>query len=275
MNGLYMEAADLRISPFDHGFLYGLGFFETFRTYQGKVLFFEAHMERLRAALKQYRIHMPYTPEELLEVVKQLNEQAGGQDGYFRLNVSAGEHEIGLQPTVYAKPTVIVFRKELLVAPSGQEKTARWLETKRNSPEQGLRVKSHHYGNNVLGRFELPSLATQEGFFLTEEGFVAEGITSTIFWGKDDILYTPSLKTGILPGIIRDWVIQKATQLGIQVEVGFFKRNDVEWASECFITNSVQGLVPIRQIEDQKLIGNKGPLYVRLAKAYDEEIKQQ
>lgn len=26
MNGNYMAAQDLRISPFDHGFLYGLGF---------------------------------------------------------------------------------------------------------------------------------------------------------------------------------------------------------------------------------------------------------
>ena len=274
-NGMYMEATDLRISPFDHGFLYGLGFFETFRTYEGKVLFFEAHMERLLAALKQYRIHMPYTPDEILEVVKHLNEQAGGSDGYFRLNVSAGEHGIGLQPTVYSNPTVIVFRKELLVAPSGQEKTAQWLETPRNSPEQGVRVKSHHYGNNVLGRFELLSLATQEGFFLTEEGYVAEGVTSNIFWVKNDILYTPSLETGILPGITREWVIQKAKKLGIQVEVGLFTRSDVEWASECFITNSVQELIPIAQLEDRTLLGNKGPLYNRLAKAYVGEIKRQ
>ena len=274
MNGLYVEASDLRISPFDHGFLYGLGFFETFRTYGGKVLFWEAHMERLQTALKQYRIHMPYASNEILEVVKRLNEQAGGLDGYFRLNVSAGEHGIGLQPTEYMKPNVILFRKELHVSQYGQEKMAQWLETPRNSPEQGVRVKSHHYGNNVLGRFELPSLATKEGFFLTEEGYVAEGVTSNIFWARNDILYTPSLETGILPGITREWVIQKAKNLGIQVEVGLFTRSDVEQASECFITNSVQALVPIGRLEDRKLLGNKGPLFVRLYEAYVEEIKQ-
>lgn len=274
MNGEYMEAADLRISPFDHGFLYGLGFFETFRTYGGKVLFFDAHMERLLAALTQYRIHMPYTGDELLAAIEQLNAQAGGQDGYFRLNVSAGEHGIGLQPNEYTKPNVILFRKELHVSQRGQEKTAQWLETPRNSPEHGVRVKSHHYGNNVLGRFEMPSLATQEGFFLTEEGFVAEGVTSNIFWVKNGILYTPSLETGILPGITREWVIQKAKQLGIEVEVGLFTQRDVEQASECFITNSVQELVPIVQLEDKKLLGNKGSIFVRLHEAYIEEIKQ-
>lgn len=30
MNGNYMGAQDLRISPFDHGFLYGLGFLKRF-----------------------------------------------------------------------------------------------------------------------------------------------------------------------------------------------------------------------------------------------------
>lgn len=274
MNGEYVKAADLRISPFDHGFLYGLGFFETFRTYGGKILFFEAHLERLQAALTQFRIHMPYTADELISVVEKLNEQADGQDGYFRINVSAGEHGIGLQPTEYTKPNVIVFRKELHAAPRGQEKRARWLETPRNSPEHGVRVKSHHYGNNVLGRFEMPSLATQEGFFLTEEGYVAEGVTSNIFWVKNDILYTPSLETGILPGITREWVIQKAKQLGIQVEVGLFTKSDLEQATECFITNSVQELVPINLLEDIQLLGNKGPVYSRLHEAYVEEIKQ-
>ena len=275
MNGEYVSAANLRISPFDHGFLYGLGFFETFRTYEGKVLFFEEHMERLLAALTQFRIHMPYTADELLNVIEHLNAQAGGQDGYFRLNVSAGEHGIGLQPTEYTKPNVIVFRKELHVAPCGQEKTAQWLETRRNSPEHGVRVKSHHYGNNVLGRFEMPSLATQEGFFLTEADYVAEGVTSNVFWVNDDKLYTPSLETGILPGITREWVIRKAKQLGMQVEEGLFTKGDVEQASECFITNSVQELVPIGRLEDVQLLGNKGPIYARIHAAYVKEIKER
>ena len=30
MNGEFMRAEELKISPFDHGFLYGAGFFETF-----------------------------------------------------------------------------------------------------------------------------------------------------------------------------------------------------------------------------------------------------
>lgn len=269
-----MAAQDLRISPFDHGFLYGLGFFETFRTYGGQVFGWEEHMERLQLALSQYHIHLTYPENILLEVVQQLNELADGQDGYFRLNVSAGEHNIGLQPTEYKQPNVIIFRKELQEIPRGTEKIAQWLSTPRNTPEQGLRVKSHHYGNNVLGRFEMPSLAQQEGFFLTQEGYVAEGVTSNVFWVKNDILYTPSLETGILPGIIRAWVIEKANALGLEVMEGFYTKEDLLRSTECFITNSVQELVPISSLENLQFLGNKGPIYSCLHEAFVQEVEQ-
>lgn len=274
MNGNYMAAQDLRISPFDHGFLYGLGFFETFRTYRGQVFRWEEHMDRLQLALSQYHIHLTYPEKFLLEVVQQLNKLAGGQDGYFRLNVSAGEHHIGLQPTEYKQPNVIIFRKELQNTKRGTEKIAQWLSTPRNTPEQGLRVKSHHYGNNVLGRFEMLSLAQQEGFFLTEQGYVAEGVTSNVFWVKNDILYTPSLETGILPGIIRAWVIEKASELDLEVKEGFYTKEDLLQSTECFITNSVQELVPISSLENVRFLGNNGPIYSCLHEAFVQEVEQ-
>ena len=128
MNGEYVEHDALKISPFDHGFLYGLGFFETFRTYKGKPLFLKEHLTRLQQALSAFRISFPYTAEQLEGVIEKLNEADDFQDGYFRLNVSAGEHEIGLAPTRYENPNVILFRKSLPPLVKGVEKTATILE---------------------------------------------------------------------------------------------------------------------------------------------------
>ena len=38
-NGDYVKEEELRISPLDHGYLYGLGVFETLRTYDGVPVF--------------------------------------------------------------------------------------------------------------------------------------------------------------------------------------------------------------------------------------------
>jgi len=272
MNGQFMQAEELKLSPFDHGFLYGLGFFETFRTYQGKVLFLGEHYKRLCDALNLYRIEMPYSLADIEQIVLELTEKADGKDGYYRLNVSAGEHDIGLQPTSYEKPNVIIFQKELPQRERGVAKHARWLNTARNTPEQTVRMKSHHFGNNVLGRFEMASLANEEGIFLTSQGYVSEGITSNVFWVKGDILYTPSVEAGILPGITREWVIRIANRLGYHVKQELFKPKEMREASECFVTNSVQELVPISYIETERYLGEAGPVYNRFHQAYVEEI---
>jgi len=273
MNGEFMQAKELKISPFDHGFLYGAGFFETFRTYDGNVLLFDEHMERLHAALTEYRIAMPYTNAEILAVVQELDEKSGNADGYFRLNVSAGVHDIGLAPSSYAKPNVILFRKELAPAVPGMEKQAVWLETPRNLPESAVRHKSHNFLNNVRGRLELPSLKDMEGLFVTNEGFVAEGVTSNVFWMKDGELFTPAIETGILPGTTRAFIMELARSAGIVVHEGCYGKEHVECANEVFVTNAVQELVPLVAIGDSLLPGALGVNYQRLHELYRRAIE--
>jgi 4-amino-4-deoxychorismate lyase len=264
MNGEFVRAKELRISPFEHGFLYGVGFFETFRTYNRDVFMFKEHMARLNAALSEFRISMPYDENEILSSVRRLDELSGGLDGYFRLNVSAGVHDVGLAPSSYATPNVILFRKTLPLMVRGAEKKAVWLETPRNRPESAVRHKSHSFLNNVRGRLELPSLKELEGLFVTEDGFVAEGITSNVFWMRGGVLYTPSIETGILPGTTRTYVISLAQSLGITVNEGFFLKEDVENAEEVFVTNAVQELVPISGIGEFTFSGTLGFYYNKL-----------
>lgn len=274
MNGEFMRAEDLRISPFDHGFLYGAGFFETFRTYDGKVLLFDEHMARLHTALAEYRIAMPYTKAAILSAVQALDEKSGNADGYFRLNVSAGVHDIGLAPSSYATPTIILFRKSLAPTVRGAEKKAVWLDTPRNLPESSVRHKSHNFLNNVRGRLELPSLKELEGLFVTHEGFVAEGVTSNVFWLKGGELFTPAIETGILPGTTRAFVIELAKSVGLVVHEGLYGKEHVEHADEVFVTNAVQELVPLVAIGNRWLLGASGVYYQQLHELYRVAIEE-
>ncbi len=274
MNGELQRSEDLRISPFDHGFLYGVGFFETFRTYDGEIFLFDLHMSRLRKALMEYRIDMPYTDDAIRQAVHSLYVKNGNEDGYYRLNVSAGVHDIGLAPQEYQEPNVMIFQKALVLPPAHTEKEAVWLQTRRSEPESAQRHKSHQYANNVKARLELPSLQKLEGFFVTEEGIVAEGITSNIFWVKAGVLYTPSLETGILPGTTRAFVLELADGLGIVVREGLFLPKDLDSAEEVFITNAIQEIVPIRSAGNIEYLGNQGPVYQRLHNGYQQAVNR-
>ena len=272
MNGEFIKADELRISPFDHGFLYGLGFFETFRTYGGQTFLLDEHLKRMQKALDEFRLGVDLNALGIATIVQELNNRSNEEDGYFRLNVSAGVHDIGLAPSVYEKPTVILFRKPLPPISRGKEKSAVWLETRRNTPESEARHKSHHYANNVRARYELPSLAEQEGFFLTVDGYVAEGITSNIFWVQQGTLYTPSLETGILAGTTREWVLREAATVGLRVYEGLYERETVESADEVFVTNAVQEIVPIKQLGSSLYAGKDGEVYSILHKRYIEQV---
>lgn len=249
INGEYVLEAEAKISPFDHGFLYGLGVFETFRIYDGHPFLLDDHFLRLAHSLKQLNIYLPFSKKELVIILSELLHKNNHlKNAYIRLNVSAGNAPIGLQTEMYEHPNVIIFVKPIL-APFSKEKKAVILQTARNTPEGPERLKSHHYLNNVLGKREVPSVDT-EGIFLTKDGFIAEGVVSNIFWVKSGKVYTSSIETGILNGITRQFIFKMLKKHKISYVEGVYPLEEMLSADEVFISNSIQEIVRITKIND-------------------------
>ncbi|WP_059174220.1 aminodeoxychorismate lyase [Bacillus sp. FJAT-27445] len=259
-NGRLVKKEEAAISPFDHGFLYGVGLFETFRVYDGHSLLLGDHLARLNAGLEILEIDRKISLEEAEAAVDMLLRANGYTDAYIRFNVSAGMGEIGLRFEPYDSPEVIVFSKPLPPAGSMQEKFGKILSLPRNTPEGKERLKSHHYLNNLLAWRELRDFPGAEGIFLTKEGFVAEGIVSNVFWAKGGILYTPSMETGILNGITRQFVKELAFRSGIEVCEGVYTAEELLEAEEVFFTNSIQEIVACPQIGNTCFNGKNGKL---------------
>ncbi|MBS4197477.1 aminodeoxychorismate lyase [Lederbergia citri] len=272
INGQFLEKEKATISPFDHGYIYGLGVFETFRTYDGHPFLLKEHLERLNAGLKEMLISRTFEYEEVLQIIEKLSELNGLKDSYIRFNVSAGIGEIGLQTDFYDDPTVITFQKPLPYISGVVEKEAVVLELRRNTPETTYRLKSHHFLNNVAAKRELGSDPSKEGIFLTDKGFIAEGVTSNVFWMKNGVLYTPALKTGILNGITRQFIMKLASQAGMLVEEGFYKIDILEDADEIFLTNSVQEIVPVNKLKDSIYPGKNGEYFKKLSQIYKSNL---
>lgn len=77
---------------------------------------------------------------------------------------------------------------------------------------------------------------TYEVLMLDAEGYLTEGTFTTIFLERDDRLVTPPLSRGVLPGVLRQHLID----LGEAVE-GDIRPSDLR--GNFFIGNSVRGLV--------------------------------
>ncbi|MED3728191.1 aminodeoxychorismate lyase [Priestia filamentosa] len=250
LNNKLVQKQEAMISPYDHGFLYGLGVFETLRLYDGHPFLLDDHLERLENGLKELNIKWRYSKKDVLSWFKDLSHKNNLQNAYIRLNISAGVDDLGLSTDMYEEPTIIVYMKELPKNPL-LEKEGVILKTRRNTPEGNYRLKSHHYLNNVLAKRELSSVK-QEGIFLTEDGDIAEGIVSNLFFVKNGAVYTPSLKTGILGGVTRQFVMALLTSLSIPVHEGFFSLEKLLESDEIFMTNSIQEIFSISNIGDRR-----------------------
>lgn len=116
----------------------------------------------------------------------------------------------------------------------------------RNPTSRMTYVKSLSYHENL---YEY-NKANKEGFnevvFLNIYGNIAEGSTSNIFIIKDKKIYTPKISDGILPGVVRDWVIRN-----FKVCEKHLSKEELDSADEVFITNSILGIMKIVQFEER------------------------
>ncbi|OAS19507.1 aminodeoxychorismate lyase [Paenibacillus oryzisoli] len=251
INGILTEETQAVVSVYDHGFLYGIGLFETFRTYNRKPFLLEEHLRRLTDGCHELGIAYEPNLQYLMRLIEELLQANHLEEAYIRYTVSAGVEVLGLPSGDYTKPSEIIYIKPL---PPRDERTyfhgkaLQLLKLPRNTPEGMYRFKSFHYMNNILARRELGQYAWAtgaEGLMLSEDGYVAEGIVSNLFFVKNGTLYTPSLDTGILPGITRAHVIDLARQLQIPTQDGLYRWEDLVDAEEVFLVNSIQEIVPV------------------------------
>ncbi len=272
LNGAIVEAEKAVVSVFDHGFLYGAGVFETFRAYERRLFLFDAHMDRLFSGLEELGICLQMDRVELRQAVLQTVAANRLQDAYIRLSVTAGAAGLGLSAEDYTRPTVLIMVKPVPCFPDAMYVKGKRLITvsiPRNTPEGHTRHKSHNFLNQILAKKELGAQDDAEGLMLTREGLVAEGLVSNLFLIRGGRLLTPTLATGILPGVTRGFVLRLARELGIPAEEQDFHREELLVADEIFLTNSIQEIVPVYEVDGVAIgEGKRGPLTEVLQQAY-------
>lgn len=274
VNGEIVAKEQAVISVLDHGFLYGVGIFETMRMYDGKLFLWEKHAARLMAGLSALQIRHEWTPAYLEEAIRQTVQANGLADAYIRLSITGGAEGVGLIAGEYERPSLFIFAKP--VAPiTDAAPAAKWLQTvsiPRQTPESGRRYKTHNFLNNVFAKQEAGSDPQVEGLFLTREGYVSEGVVSNVFWIVEGSLYTPSAEAGILEGVTREFVLSLAQRLGIVWQEGLYPLEHLLGAQEAFVTNSIQEIVPIFQVNETCLPTSYGSVTKALRAAYREAV---
>jgi len=279
VNGALVPRQEARISPFDRGFLYGYGLFETMRSYGGGVFRLDRHLARLTRSAEKLGLASELDTYELEQSIYQTLKANKLANARIRLTVSAGEGEMTPDPLVPKEPTVLIMAKSY--APYPRRKYEEGFKAvvssiRLNSQSPLSRTKSTNYLNNILARREASAAAVDEALMLNERGFVAEGSTSNIFLVAAGKLITPSEESGILPGITREVVLELAHTLGIEAVEGEIPLADLFQAEEAFLTNSLIEVMLLSEVDGKPIgSGRPGPVTRRLMAAYRELVERE
>jgi branched-subunit amino acid aminotransferase/4-amino-4-deoxychorismate lyase len=78
----------------------------------------------------------------------------------------------------------------------------------------------------------------------------------------------------VLPGVVREWVMDRATSMGLIVQRKMLTIDDVLAAREVFLTNSSWGVMPVVKVESHAVgDGRVGPLTREMVAAWREDVE--
>ena len=275
----FVRKEDAVVSVFDHGFLYGDGVYETIRSYGRRIFMRDQHVNRLYRSAEGIGLDIPIPRKDWPALLHEamIRNEVGHEraDAYLRVTISRGEGDIGLDPALCKRATVVVMAKPL-IPPSEhlcrQGVSLTVARTKRNLPEAlSPHIKASNFLNNILAKREALAAGTFDSLLLNWRDELTECTVSNLFFVMGGRLCTPALECGILDGITRNVVLQLAAEAGIDAQEGRYTLSDLSGANECFLTNTSMEIMPVTRIAGAPVgTGMPGPLTSRLRALFAE-----
>ena len=254
INGRLVPEERAVVSVFDRGFLYGDGLFETMRVFRGKPFRWGQHLERLQRGADFLKIKLPIAPDALRRFADELIAKNNLPDALLRLTLSRGVGLRGYSPKSAENPTVVM---SLHPAPAhAGDNPPRWklITSSHRLPanEPLAQFKTCNKLAQILARAEADAAGADEALLLNTDGFVVEGASSNLFWIERNVVCTPPLAGGILPGVTRAVVLEICRELGLETREANISVENLKTVAGIFISLSSLGVVDVTDIDGKE-----------------------
>ncbi len=262
------------ISVTDSGFLYGAGLFETMRSHNGVVFALADHLDRLFVSADVLSINNPYDREYIAEAINKVLNANKLTDARLRLTLTNGPMTESEQQR---KSTLLITAAKFRSYPPEYYKKGVMvvLCPFRQNPIDPLSGrKTTSYFSHMIALNLAHQKKAAEALWFTVDNRLAEGCISNVFLVKDSKLYTPPIKTPVLPGVARKTVCQLALENSIELIEKDLTIDEVLAADEVFLTNVIMQVMPIIKIE-KHTVGDSlvGPVTKELQKRFGDFVR--
>jgi len=280
VNGELLPRNDAKISVFDSGYLVGDGVWEALRLHNDKLVFLDLHLNRMWEAAATVGMKLPFTKEELTEMLWKTIRANGMHDNvHVRTMITRGIKKTPSQDPrlTISGPNVVIIAEHKKASTESKEKgiTLFTSTIRRGSPDYlDPRLNCHSKLHEVQALVQAIEAGADEALMLDINGFVSTCNATNFFITKEEEVWT-STGQYCMNGITRAKVIEACERNNIICKQKDFSLYDVYGADEAFVTGTFGGLTPVTKI-DGRIIGkgNYGDFTKKLSRLYNELIEE-
>lgn len=253
MTGIFnRKLIDFSQFPFketERAFNYGDGLFETIIVRRGEIRFLDYHLERLHKGLKILSINGNEITKEAIEMDIQTLFSKENYRRTIRVKIHVWRKPGGLYTPQNNTANILITVSKQLDRP----KTINKAEIAENitlsySPISGL--KTCNALPYILAGLEKKEKKLDEVIILDNNGNLSECSSSNLFWVKGNVIYTPSLSSGCVAGVMRRNILEQARLSKRNIEEVLEKPTTLLTANQVFCCN-VTGIYTFKSIGTQ------------------------
>jgi len=246
-NGKITNLSDQLIN--NRAFLYGDAVFETLIIFNDKILFWEDHYFRLMSSMRIIRLDIPdkYTPEFLKENIIKIHNNIS-QTGNSRIRINIYRSSGGKYKPEKNTPFFIISCESINYNTYELNKGHYEVDLYKDYYLDNQLISSIKSNNKIIN-VVASIYASENGFdnciLLNKDKLVSEFINSNIFIIKDEKIYTPTLKSGCLNGVVRKNLFKILSSSSFQLCEQDLSTFDITQSDEIFGTNIAQGIFSV------------------------------
>lgn len=278
LNGEFVPRSQAQVSIFDAGYVCGDGVWEGVRLVNGRVISFDAHIDRLFDGAQSIAIEIGMSKQQVKALVLKTFEVNKMTDSvHARLMITRGVKKTPNQDPrfIIGGATIVCVAEHKMVTPESKQRGLVLFTSaiRCSTPDVfDLRLNSHSRLNFIQALLQAINAGADEALMLDPQGFVSSCNSTNFFIVRRGALWTSSGRC-CFNGITRATILRLARQVAIPVFEGDFTLAEVYSADEAFVTGTLGGITPVAVVDGRR-IGtiNAPPLTARLDSLYQEYI---
>lgn len=275
VNGKIVDLESATIPVLDRGFIFGDGIYEVVRVYEGVPFGLGEHLKRLENSAAEILLPLPHTLETFEELIMALLEESDCREGSVYLQITRGVAPRSHAFPEHSEPTIVMFVKGIPPDLEESKKNGAACITLPDERWFHCNIKSVSLLANVMAKELAHRQNAFECILYRPGGRVTEGSSSNVFAVLDGVVRTHPANNLILPGITREYILRLCAHEGIPFEETAFLMEDMERATEVFLTGTVAEITPVITVDGRAVReGTPGPIASFLVDAYRSLVKR-